>query len=94
MYLTGQVRHGDVVNLGVTRALVHVYKTEGAVGFFKGNGVNLARMVPYSAIQFAAYEYFKEVCIWVRMWFDQFLTTARRDAFWCPASVLVTPLVS
>jgi solute carrier family 25 phosphate transporter 23/24/25/41 len=39
-----------------------MYREEGAVGLFRGNGTNILRMVPYSAVQFAVYERVKEVC--------------------------------
>ena len=29
--------------------------------FFKGNGTNIVRIIPYTAVQFAAYEEFKKV---------------------------------
>lgn len=32
-------------------------------GYFKGNGTNVMRIVPYVAVQFAAYEEFKKVMI-------------------------------
>jgi len=28
----------------------------------KGNGTNIVRIIPYTAVQFAAYEEFKKVC--------------------------------
>ena len=34
---------------------------EGLVGFLRGNGTNVIRIVPYSATQFAAYEKYKRV---------------------------------
>lgn len=34
---------------------------EGFVGFMRGNGTNVIRIVPYSAVQFASYEQFKKV---------------------------------
>jgi hypothetical protein len=36
-------------------------KEEGVMGYFKGNGTNVVRMFPYSAVQFAAFEQFKKV---------------------------------
>ena len=41
--------------------MLRVYRSEGLVGFFKGNGTNLVRMLPYTAIQFAVYESLLEV---------------------------------
>jgi len=34
---------------------------EGFMGFMRGNGTNVIRIVPYSAVQFASYEQFKKV---------------------------------
>ena len=38
-----------------------IWRQEGFVGLFKGNGVNIMRIVPYSAMQFASYEFFLRV---------------------------------
>jgi len=45
---------------GVWASLVRMYKEEGVKGYMKGNGVNCARIIPYSAVQFASYESLKE----------------------------------
>lgn len=44
-----------------------MYREEGFVGFFRGNGTNILRMVPYTAIQFAVYERAKEVGVVLAM---------------------------
>lgn len=41
--------------------MAHIRREEGLVGYFKGNGTNVIRIVPYMAVQFAAYEEFKKV---------------------------------
>lgn len=46
---------------GVVRSLIDMAKKEGWGGFFKGNGTNVIRIAPYSAIQFLSYEKFKKV---------------------------------
>jgi hypothetical protein len=33
------------------------------LGYFKGNGTNVIRIVPYSAVQFASYEQYKKVIL-------------------------------
>lgn len=38
-----------------------MYKEEGLKGYMKGNGINCARIFPYSAIQFTSYGAFKNV---------------------------------
>ncbi|KAJ3292089.1 hypothetical protein HK104_005564 [Borealophlyctis nickersoniae] len=44
---------------GVFHNLAQIYREEGFVGYLRGNGANVIRIVPYSAVQFATYEYFK-----------------------------------
>eukprot|EP01117_Protostelium_nocturnum_P014404 TRINITY_DN5481_c0_g1_i1.p1 TRINITY_DN5481_c0_g1~~TRINITY_DN5481_c0_g1_i1.p1 ORF type:complete len:313 (-),score=91.88 TRINITY_DN5481_c0_g1_i1:49-987(-) len=44
-------------------SLLKMYKDDGLMGYFKGNGTNIVRIVPYSAAQFAAYEKFKQLLI-------------------------------
>lgn len=36
-----------------------MYKTEGWRGYFKGNGTNVARIAPYSALQFFFFDAYK-----------------------------------
>jgi hypothetical protein len=40
---------------------VTIFKEEGLYGYLRGNGTNIIRIFPYSAVQFAAYEQFKKV---------------------------------
>jgi hypothetical protein len=37
------------------------YKDEGWRGFMRGNGTNCIRIVPYSAVQFGSYNFYKKV---------------------------------
>lgn len=41
--------------------LQKILREEGVRGMFKGNGTNLLRIVPYSAVQFASYELYSKV---------------------------------
>ena len=41
--------------------MIHIGKTEGFKGFFKGNGANVVRVFPFTAFQFYFYELFKRV---------------------------------
>lgn len=36
-----------------------MWKLEGFYGFFKGNGVNVVRIAPFSAFEFFFYEFYK-----------------------------------
>lgn len=46
---------------GVWSGLVGMYKKEGLLGYFKGNGVNCVRVIPAAAIQFYTYDACKRV---------------------------------
>lgn len=54
-------RPGAVKYRGVWHALMVIYQEEGFRGYLKGNGTNIIRIFPYSAVQFAAYEQLKKV---------------------------------
>jgi solute carrier family 25 phosphate transporter 23/24/25/41 len=44
---------------GLMGTLTQIYKNDGIIGYFKGNGTNCIRIIPYSAVQFATYEQMK-----------------------------------
>ena len=46
---------------GILSTLRLIGREEGMKGYFKGNGTNVIRIVPYVAVQFAAYEEYKKV---------------------------------
>ncbi|KAI8596543.1 mitochondrial carrier domain-containing protein, partial [Dissophora ornata] len=46
---------------GVIPTLRKMWTDEGFLGFMRGNGTNVIRIVPYSAVQFASYEQFKKL---------------------------------
>eukprot|EP00158_Paraphelidium_tribonemae_P007667 Partr_v1_DN28321_c0_g1_i1_m78954 putative Solute carrier family 25 len=52
---------GNVKYSGIVATLAKVYREEGVRGYFRGNGTNVLRIAPYSAIQFAVYEKMKKV---------------------------------
>merc|ERR1719220_2466066 len=43
------------------RWLLHGYRTEGLLSLWRGNTATLARIVPYSAINFMAFEQYKKL---------------------------------
>lgn len=45
--------------LSVGKALTKMWKDEGWRGFMRGNGTNCIRIVPYSAVQFGSYNFYK-----------------------------------
>ncbi|WVQ74646.1 hypothetical protein IAR50_004247 [Cryptococcus sp. DSM 104548] len=46
---------------GVWDSLCRMWKNEGWRGFMKGNGINVVRILPYSALQFTSYGAFKSL---------------------------------
>lgn len=46
---------------GIIPTLMKIGREEGFRGYFKGNGTNVIRIVPYEAVKFAAYEEYKMV---------------------------------
>ena len=51
----------DAYKLSVGKALIKMWKEEGWRGFMRGNGTNCIRIVPYSAVQFSSYNFYKRV---------------------------------
>lgn len=51
----------DAYKLSVGQALAKMWKEEGWRGFMRGNGTNCIRIVPYSAVQFSSYNFYKRV---------------------------------
>lgn len=49
--------------LSVGKGLMKMWKDEGWRGFMRGNGTNCIRIVPYSAVQFGSYNFYKRVCV-------------------------------
>lgn len=47
--------------LSVGKGLAKMWRDEGWRGFMRGNGTNCIRIVPYSAVQFGSYNFYKRV---------------------------------
>lgn len=45
----------------VGKSLARIWHEEGWRGFMRGNGTNCVRIVPYSAVQFGSYNFYKPV---------------------------------
>ena len=46
---------------GVVSGLFRVFKTEGFLGLYKGNGAMMIRVFPYAAVQFVSFDTYKKV---------------------------------
>ena len=51
--------------LSVGQGLKKMWKDEGWRGYMRGNGTNCIRIVPYSAVQFGSYNFYKRVCCYL-----------------------------
>lgn len=47
--------------LPIGQGLMKMWRDEGWRGFMRGNGANCIRIIPYSAVQFASYNFYKKV---------------------------------
>ena len=47
--------------VSVGKGLMKMWKEEGWRGLMRGNGTNCIRIVPYSAVQFGSYNFYKKV---------------------------------
>lgn len=54
--------HGrNEYKMSVPKALAKMWREEGFKGLMRGNGTNCIRIIPYSAVQFGAYNFYKRV---------------------------------
>lgn len=54
--------HGrEEYKLSVGQGLMKMWREEGWRGLMRGNGTNCIRIVPYSAVQFGSYNFYKKV---------------------------------
>jgi solute carrier family 25 phosphate transporter 23/24/25/41 len=51
----------DAYQMSIWKALAKMWREEGFKGFMAGNGTNCIRIVPYSAVQFGAFNFYKPV---------------------------------
>ncbi|KAI5669683.1 hypothetical protein M9H77_19536 [Catharanthus roseus] len=54
-----QTRTEGFHSLGVYQSLKKILKHEGVLGFYKGNGASVIRIVPYAALHFMTYEQYR-----------------------------------
>ncbi|XP_011093695.1 mitochondrial carrier protein LEU5 isoform X2 [Sesamum indicum] len=54
-----QTRRAEFHSLGLVGSFSKIAKTEGVLGFYRGNGASVARIVPYAALHYMAYEEYR-----------------------------------
>ncbi|GAA5919203.1 hypothetical protein JCM1841_002500 [Sporobolomyces salmonicolor] len=54
-----QIQGNSTQYKGVLHGLKKMWQEEGFRGYMRGNGINVLRIAPYSAVQFSSYELFK-----------------------------------
>lgn len=54
-----QTRTAGFHSLGVYHSLKKLMKHEGVMGFYKGNGASVLRIIPYAALHFMTYEQYR-----------------------------------
>ncbi|KAK7363962.1 hypothetical protein VNO80_12247 [Phaseolus coccineus] len=54
-----QTRRAEFQSTGLIGSAVRIAKTEGLMGFYRGNGASVARIIPYAAIHYTSYEEYR-----------------------------------
>ncbi|KAH7286558.1 hypothetical protein KP509_32G012600 [Ceratopteris richardii] len=58
-----QTQYATFRSLGVTQTLLFIHRREGFLGFYRGNGAGVVRIVPYAALHFMAYEQYRRLIV-------------------------------
>ncbi|CAK9144108.1 unnamed protein product [Ilex paraguariensis] len=58
-----QTRRAEFQSIGLLGSFNKIVKTEGVLGFYRGNGASIARIVPYAALHYMAYEQYRRLII-------------------------------
>ncbi|XP_022987783.1 mitochondrial carrier protein CoAc2 [Cucurbita maxima] len=64
-----QTRRAEYQSIGLFGSIKKITKTEGFLGFYRGNGASVARIVPYAALHYMAYEQYRR---WIILSFPNF----------------------
>ncbi|XP_065848633.1 mitochondrial carrier protein CoAc2 [Euphorbia lathyris] len=54
-----QTRRDEFKSIGLSGSIRKIAKTEGIMGFYRGNGASVARIVPYAALHYMTYEQYR-----------------------------------
>ncbi|KAF3333399.1 mitochondrial substrate carrier family protein P-like isoform X2 [Carex littledalei] len=54
-----QTRRAEFQGSGLAGSFRKIFQTEGLLGFYRGNGASVARIIPYAALHYMAYEQYR-----------------------------------
>ncbi|KAH0970681.1 hypothetical protein GBA52_022837 [Prunus armeniaca] len=54
-----QTRRAEYQSIGLFGSIKKIAKTEGPLGFYRGNGASVARIIPYAALHYMTYEQYR-----------------------------------
>lgn len=54
-----QTRQAEFKSIGLLGSFTKIARMEGILGFYRGNGASVARIVPYAALHYMAYEEYR-----------------------------------
>ncbi|KAJ1421069.1 Mitochondrial carrier protein [Sesbania bispinosa] len=54
-----QTRRAEFQSTGLSGSVIRIAKTEGFLGFYRGNGASVARIIPYAALHYMSYEEYR-----------------------------------
>jgi hypothetical protein len=55
------VNKTEYEGLNLFQSIKNFYQTQGMTGLFKGNSASLARIFPFSAMEFYSFEFYKNI---------------------------------
>ncbi|AES77101.1 putative mitochondrial carrier protein [Medicago truncatula] len=56
-----QTRRTEFRSAGLSGSVRRIAKTEGLLGFYRGNGASVARIIPYAGLHFMSYEEYRRL---------------------------------
>ncbi|XP_058722310.1 mitochondrial carrier protein CoAc2 [Vicia villosa] len=58
-----QTRRAEFHSTGLSGSVARIAKTEGLLGFYRGNGASVARIIPYAALHYMSYEEYRRLIV-------------------------------
>lgn len=58
-----QTRRAEFHSTGLSGSVSRIAKTEGLLGFYRGNGASVARIIPYAGLHYMSYEEYRRLIV-------------------------------